>query len=171
MAIGTYEQALKLVLEHEGGYVNHPRDPGGATNKGVTQRVYDEYRRKRNEPLRSVKHIEAVEVGDIYKSQYWNAVKGNELPAGVDYCIFDFAINSGPRRAIKFLQKAVSAVPDGVLGPATLAAVKAANPAILINAICTARQRYLESLDTFSVFGKGWTRRVAGVEVHAKAMI
>lgn len=171
MAQGNFANALPLILEHEGEYVNHPRDPGGATNKGVTQRVYDEYRRKRNEPLRSVKHIEMVEVGDIYKHQYWDTVKGDELPAGVDYCVCDFAINSGPRRAIKFLQKAVSAVPDGVIGPATLAAVKAANPAILINAICTARQRYLESLDTFAVFGKGWTTRVAGVEVHAKAMI
>lgn len=171
MAAGNYPKALTLILVHEGGYVNHPRDPGGATNKGVTQRVYDAYRKARGERLRSVKSIDKAEVGDIYKKQYWDAVRGDDLPGGVDYAVFDFAINSGPRRAIKYLQNAVSAVPDGVLGSKTLAAVRAADASRLINALCTARQKYLESLDTFAVFGKGWTRRVAEVEHDAKGMI
>jgi lysozyme family protein len=166
----NFPAALAAVLTHEGGYVNHPRDPGGATNKGVTQRVYDDFRVGRGLPPRSVKHIQQAEVEAIYKRQYWDAVKGDELPAGVDYCVFDLAVNSGTNRAARYLQRAVGTTEDGKIGPATLAAVKAAPPGLLIDTICDERMCFLRALSTFAVFGKGWTRRVSDVRDHAKGM-
>lgn len=167
----NFDASLKHVLVHEGGYVNHPKDPGGATNKGVTQAVYDAYRAKKGLVRQSVRVISDFEVSEIYRKEYWDRVKGDSLPAGVDYCVFDFAVNSGVSRAVKYLQRSVGVADDGKIGPATLAAVKTHDPAKLINEICTRRQEFLEGLNTFSTFGKGWTRRVAGVEVTAKGMI
>jgi lysozyme family protein len=167
----NFDPSLKHVLVHEGGYVNHPKDPGGATNKGVTQDVYNTYRARRKLVPASVKVISDHEVKDIYRTQYWDKIKGDDLPAGVDYCVFDFAVNSGVSRAIKYLQGAVGATPDGIIGPATLAAVKRMDPTRLINEICTRRQAFLEGLSTFKTFGKGWTRRIAGVEATAKGMV
>lgn len=166
----NYASALASVLVHEGGYSNHPRDPGGATMKGVTQRVYDDFRVNRRLPPRSVKHIQPAEIEEIYRKQYWNAVKGDDLPAGVDYAVFDLAVNSGTNRAIRFLQRAAGVLEDGKLGPVTLAAVKAIPPKLLVDAICDERICFLKSLSTFSTFGKGWTRRVSDVRDHGKAM-
>jgi lysozyme family protein len=167
---GNFERALAAVLVHEGGYVNHPKDPGGATNKGVTQRVYDDYRLRRGMTPRSVRHIQPTEIEDIYRRQYWDAVRCDDLPAGVDYCVFDLAVNSGTNRAARFLQRAVGAVEDGKIGPMTIAAVKNIPPALLVDSICDERICFLKSLGTFSTFGKGWTRRVADVRDHGKAM-
>lgn len=166
----NYTDALARVLAHEGGYVNHPRDPGGATNRGVTQRVYDDWRVNRRLHPRSVKHIQQNEVEEIYRKQYWDAVKGDELPTGVDYAIFDLAVNSGTNRAVRFLQRAAGVLEDGKLGPITLAAVKAIPPKLLVDTICDERICFLKSLSTFSTFGKGWTRRVSDVRDHGKAM-
>ena len=104
----NFDKSLALVLVHEGGYVNHPKDPGGATNRGVTQAVYDAYRKTRGKAGQSVKFITDEEVNAIYKFQYWDRVQGDLLPAGLDYAVFDFAVNSGVGRASKYLQ----AVPD-----------------------------------------------------------
>ncbi|WP_246677573.1 glycosyl hydrolase 108 family protein [Mesorhizobium sp. B2-3-12] len=95
------------MLAHEGGYSNHPADPGGATMKGVTQRVYDGYRKSKGLSTRSVKGIQTAELNEIYDRQYWDAVKGDLLPAGVDYVVFDGAVNSGPGRSIMWLQQAL----------------------------------------------------------------
>lgn len=167
---GNFTRSLAAVLEHEGGYVNHPHDPGGATNLGVTQDVYDAFRRSRGLDLRSVKFIGGNEVTAIYRDQYWNAVKGPELPAGVDYCIFDFAVNSGPKRAAKFLQRAVGVADDGKIGPMTLAAVNARQAKEIIEEVCEARLHWLRTLPTFKYFGKGWTKRVDGVRALAESM-
>src|SRR5688500_6264664 len=102
-----FEECLKLVLVHEGGYANHPKDPGGATNFGVTQRVYDGYRLKAGVAKRSVKEITKTEVSAIYKRQYWDLIDGDELPAGVDYVVFDGAVNSGCGQSVKWLQRAL----------------------------------------------------------------
>lgn len=166
----NYAASLAAVLVHEGGYVNHPRDPGGATNKGVTQRVYDDFRQRKGLPPRSVRSLEQSEVEAIYRKQYWDTVKGDELPKGVDYCVFDFAVNSGTHRASRYLQRAVGAAEDGQIGPVTLKAVNAMEPGCLIDGICNARMTFLKGLSTFDVFGKGWTRRVEDVRKHAKAM-
>lgn len=166
----NFVSALAAVLVHEGGYVNHPRDPGGATNKGVTQRVYDDWRVNRGLPPRSVKFLQQAELEAIYKRQYWDAVKGDDLPTGVDYCVFDLAVNSGVNRAARFLQRSAGVLEDGKIGPVTLAAVKALSPSLLVDMICDERMCFLKSLGTFDTFGKGWTRRVSDVRDHAKAL-
>lgn len=167
----NFDKALASVLVHEGGYVNHPKDPGGATNKGVTQAVYDDWRQDKGLARRSVRDIAPVEVMAIYKLLYWDRVKGDELPAGVDYCVFDFAVNSGVNRAARFLQRAVGVAEDGQLGPVTLKAVAAAEPRCLVDAISFARLSFLKGLTHFSTFGKGWTRRVEDVRAKAKALL
>lgn len=166
----NFLSGLNAVLRHEGGYVNHPRDPGGATNKGVTQRVYDDWRRSQGMDPRSVRSITGDETAAIYRKLYWDAVRGDDLPSGVDYCIFDFAVNSGHTRASKCLQLAVGAAPDGKIGPATLAAVRVADPRRLINEVCSTREAFLRGLPTFDTFGKGWIRRVTDVEMMARGM-
>lgn len=167
---GNFDKALRYVLEHEGGYVNHPKDPGGATNRGVTQKVYDAYRVKLGVEKRSVKDISPEEVSAIYRRQYWNAVKGDELPSGVDYAVFDFAVNSGVFRATRYMQQVASVSDDGVIGPMTLQAVRSLKPSEFIDALCDRRMTFLRKLPTFTVFGLGWTRRVHGVRAAAKDM-
>ena len=164
------ETALKHVLVHEGGYVNHQKEPGGATNRGVTQRVYDAYRDRHRKPRRSVRAIEADEVADIYKRQYWDAVRGDDLPSGLDYAVFDYAVNSGPRRAAQDLQRELGVAVDGVIGNVTLAAVAKADVYDLIDRLCARRMRFLKALRHWPTFGKGWTRRVTDVAEIAMAM-
>lgn len=156
----NFEKCLELVLEHEGGYVNHPRDPGGATNKGVTQAVYDRYRRSRGRSKQSVKFLETGELEAIYKLQYWDAVQGDLLPSGLDYAVFDFAVNSGVGRASKYLQGVLGVKQDGHIGAMTLGAITDVRKTI--NALCDWRMSFLRRLGTFATFGKGWTRRVEG---------
>lgn len=163
------DNALRWVLAHEGGYVNHPKDPGGATNMGVTQRVYDGYRRRKGQSVRSVRAITADEVADIYKRQYWDAVKADDLPAGVDYAVFDYAVNSGPDRAIKDLQRESAVAVDGINGEVTLAAVGQQDPFDLIERLCNRRMRFLKGLRHWRTFGRGWTARVMGVKDGAQA--
>jgi lysozyme family protein len=167
----SYSQALKLSLVHEGGFVDNPHDPGGATNKGITQAVYDDWRTREGLPRRSVKFINDFETGAIYRKQYWDQIKGDDLPAGVDYCVFDFAVNSGVNRAVRFLQRSVGVFEDGKLGEITLGRVRAVEPKWLINDICIRRMQFLESLNAFRYFGKGWTKRVAEVESEAEHML
>ena len=157
---------LPWVLVHEGGFANHPKDPGGATMKGVTQRVYDGYRSRQGLPLRSVKHITDQELQMIYRLQYWDVVQGDRLPAGLDYAVFDYAVNSGPGKAAKDLQRELGVKVDGVIGQITLAAAQAVEKAgkieDLITRLCARRMAFLRSLSTFKHFGRGWTRRVEG---------
>lgn len=165
MTAALYKPSLALVLAHEGNFVNHPADPGGPTNKGVTQRVYDAYRKVKGLVSRSVKFIDAIETEEIYRKQYWRMVKGDDLPAGLDYAVFDFAVNSGISRAVKYLQKLVGINADGALGlesmSAIFAAAKADEEALIIK-YCANRLAFLKSLPTFPTFGKGWSRRVIG---------
>ncbi|WP_027037589.1 glycoside hydrolase family 108 protein [Mesorhizobium ciceri] len=174
MAISREKESLARVLAHEGGYSNNKKDPGGPTMKGVTQRVYDAYRRGKGLAVRSVKSLTTDELNDIYDKQYWDAVKGDLLPDGVDYVVFDGGVNSGPGRSIMWLQQALRPVYtgriDGVMGMGTIAAVKAINNNdALIDRICDARMNFLRHLGTFPTFGKGWTARVAEVRAIGKA--
>lgn len=160
----NYDSALKRVLAHEGGYVNHPEDPGGATNQGVTQRVYDAYRSRQNLPQRSVKLISPAEVATIYRTQYADKVRFNDLPLGVDYVVFDGAVNSGPAQSVKWLQRAVGVEADGVIGNVTLHAVADfPDHDLLIELMCERRMAFLRSLRTWKTFGRGWTSRVQQV--------
>lgn len=168
MTYANFDKALAYVLEHEGGWVHHKLDPGGETNRGVTQAVYDAYRKVRGRGQQSVKFITEAEIHAIYKFQYWDKIRGDFLPAGLDYAVFDFAVNSGVSRAAKYLQAVLGVAQDGQIGAMTLGAVK--SPVGTINALCDRRMGFLRNLRTFLTFGKGWTRRVQGVRAHALEM-
>ena len=126
---GNFEQALHWVLQHEAGYVNLKSDPGGATNRGITQKTYDAYRRAKGVPVRDVRDIDDVEVRAIYREQYARPVWFDALPSGVDYALFDFAVNSGVSRAVKYVQRIVGVRQDGIMGNQTLSAIRAQDAA------------------------------------------
>ena len=164
------ESSLKAILHHEGGYVNHPKDPGGETNLGVTKRVYEEFG-----GTKDMKELTVEDVAPIYKKGYWDKMKGDELPNGLDLCVFDFGVNAGPGRSAKYLQTMIGTVADGGIGPNTLAKlreyVEEHGLATAIDNFQEARQEYYEKLSTFDTFGKGWTRRVDETTQLAKTMI
>jgi lysozyme family protein len=166
----NFDAALAAVLVHEGGFVNDPHDPGGATNRGVTQETYDLWRIDHQLPKRSVKHITAAEVMAIYKRRYWDAVSGDQLASGLDYCLFDFAVNSGPRRAATYLQRVLGVADDGKIGPQTLDASEAVPAKDLIEAICNLRLAFMKKQPTWPRFGKGWGRRVQDVRNKSREM-
>ena len=165
----NFDEALKAILHHEGGFVNHPKDPGGMTNLGVTKRVWEEYVGHEVDE-KAMRALTPADVDTLYRRKYWDKVRGDELPAGVDYAVFDAAINSGPGRASKWLQTAVGAVPDGAIGPGTLAKVEAMEPAAIIEKYQATRLAFLQSLPTWDTFGKGWGRRVTEVKDAALRM-
>ena len=166
----NFDAALKAILHHEGGYVNHPKDPGGMTNLGVTKRVWEEFVGHEVDE-QTMRGLTPEMVAPLYKRMYWDRVRGDELPDGVDYIVFDTAVNSGPGRAIRFLQGCVGAEMDGALGPKTLAAVKAADPKQLVEDYAKRRLSFLQDLPTWDTFGRGWGRRVAEVQNTASTMI
>ena len=160
------------VLASEGGYVNHPRDPGKATNMGITIATLSAWRGTKvtNEDVRNLRQAEALA---IYKAQYWDTVRADLLPLGLDYLTFDYAVNSGPARAIKDLQRTVGADGDGVIGQKTLSKIReyiAANGIQnLLNAYATRRWNFVQGLSTFSTFGNGWRRRIWGEQMGMQA--
>jgi len=155
----NFFKSLEMVLHHEGGFVDHPEDPGGATNKGITHKTYADFLGRPLEDVSELKNIPEEHVQQIYKNGYWDKVKGDELPGGVDFCIFDWAVNSGPGRAAKALQKAAMVTQDGAIGPMTLAAVSEYTSTELIESVTKSRIEFYKSLNTFDTFGKGWLRR------------
>ena len=166
----NWEKSLEVILHHEGGYVNHPKDPGGETNMGVTKRVYEDFG-----GTKEMKELTKEDVEPIYKKNYWDRVKGDDLPEGLDLMIFDFAVNAGTGRAAKFIQRLVNTTVDGGIGPNTLGKIKEYVVTYGIEETITSyalmRQNYYESLSTFDTFGRGWTRRVSEVTEKAKEWI
>lgn len=172
--MSDFDLALPKVLIHEGGYSNHPKDPGGATMKGVTQRVYDDYRKTKRLPPRAVKNISNDEIRDIYKRRYWDMFKGDDMPLGVAYVVFDGAVNSGVGQSVKWLQRALqpgyTGPIDGLVGDGTIRAINdTLNKQALIDKICDQRMAFLRALKIWSTFKTGWTRRVADVREQGKA--
>lgn len=165
----NFEKALAAVLKHEGGYSNHPADNGGPTNKGVTLENFRRYV-KINGTIDDLKKLTTAQAGIIYRRFYWDKVRADELPDGVDYAVFDFAVNSGPGRAIKFLQRAVGVTQDGEIGPKTIAAAAKKSKADVIEAICSTRLAWLKGLHDWPVFKNGWTYRINGVRSLAVAL-
>ena len=165
-----FSEALEIILHHEGGYVNHPKDPGGETNMGVTKRVYEDFG-----GTKDMKELTREDVEPIYKKNYWDRVKGDDLPDGLDLMIFDFAVNAGTGRAAKFIQRLVNTTVDGGIGPNTLGKIKEYVVTYgieeTISSYALMRQNYYESLSTFDTFGRGWTRRVSEVTEKAKEWI
>ena len=158
--MSKFKEALEIILHHEGGYVNHPKDPGGETNMGVTKRVYEEWG-----GTKDMKDLTFEDVAPIYKKNYWDRVKGDDLASGLDLCIFDFGVNAGTGRAAKFIQEMIGVTADGGIGPQTLKALgfyeeEVGGVAEVIKEYQKRRQEYYESLSTFKTFGRGWTRRV-----------
>tara|TARA_B100000214_G_C23926702_1_gene608708 strand:- start:355 stop:867 length:513 start_codon:yes stop_codon:yes gene_type:complete len=159
----NFDECLKMLLHHEGGYVNHPKDPGGETNLGVTKRVYEKWG-----GTKDMKDLTVEDVAPIYKKEYWDRCKCDDLESGVDWAVFDWAVNSGTGRAAKAIQKICGASQDGAIGPKTLALIGTQNTEYVIEEFGKIRQDFYESLKTFDTFGKGWTRR--NKETTAKAL-
>ena len=162
----NYPKITKLLYSNEGGYVNHPNDPGGATNMGITIGTLSNYY-GRSATVDEVKQLSKETADKIYKKNYWDAVKGDQLPIGVDAAVFDFGVNSGNNRSIRYLQEIVGTVADGIIGPKTIEASFKMKPEVLINKLCDKRLAFLKGLKTWKTFGKGWTRRVEAVRKQA----
>lgn len=166
----NFDYCLGLILKHEGGFVNHPKDPGGMTNLGVTKKVWEEYVGKPVDEA-TMRSLKQSDVGPLYKKSYWDKIHADELPSGVDYAMFDCAINSGTGRSAKFAQKICNVTPDGAIGPASLAAinrvVEEEGARYFIEEFNDARLRFLQALPTFETFGKGWSKRVSEVNIAA----
>ena len=158
----NFEKALKAVLHHEGGFVHHKDDPGGMTNLGCTKAVWEEHCGHEVDE-KAMRALTPADVAPLYKRKYWDKIKGDDLPSGVDYIVFDAAINSGPGRAAKWLQATIGVEVDGGIGPKTLAAVAAFDSKQLIDDYAKRRLSFLMDLPTWPTFGKGWGRRVEDV--------
>ena len=170
----NWERSIKEVLRHEGGYVDHPADPGGATNLGITLNTYRSYRNNPHLTADDLRNIPIGEVYDIYKTRYWDKVRGDQLPSGIDFLVFDFGVNAGVGRSAKMLQNLVGVPADGGIGPQTLRAtseVYEENPEQLIVAYTDARAEYYQSLPHFPTFGRGWLRRTKESEDIALSML
>jgi len=165
----NFARALELVLAHEGGYVDDPRDPGGATNLGITIGTLSDWI-GRPATKSDVQGLTKAAVAPIYRKRYWDALRCDDLPSGLDYAVFDFGVNSGVSRAAKYLQAVLRVPQDGKIGPVTIAAAKAADTTILIERLCANRLDFLKGLPTYPVYRKGWTSRVEGVIEHALLM-
>ena len=166
----NWDNSFKLMLKSEGGFVNHPSDPGGMTNLGVTKATWENWVGRESDEA-EMRGLTPEKVEPMYKKKFWDAVRGDELPMGLDYLMFDFAVNAGAGRAIKTLQTAVGVTPDGGFGPMTMAAVQAVDPVELIERFSQAKEDFYRSLNTFATFGKGWLNRVADVKVKASSML
>jgi lysozyme family protein len=173
MAIGNFDQCLDVIIQYEGGYVNHPKDPGGITNLGITKKVYEAWM-KRPVTDFEMRNLSVEDVAPVYRVGYWDRLKCDELHIGVDLVVFDFGVNAGVTRSTKFLQEIVGAVPDGVIGPKTLSRARdyceKYKKENLIKLFSNKRRDYYRSLKTFPTFGKGWIRRVNEVERIATVM-
>jgi lysozyme family protein len=158
-----FDRRLPLVLSHEGGFVQHPRDPGGATKFGITRETLTRFR---GHPVSvdDVRNLTEAEAGGIYRRFYWDAVGGDELPPGLDLAVFDLAVNSGPSRAVRMLQGILGIEADRLAGPATLNAARRANAADAIRRLTRARLGFLARLASWPVFGRGWRRRALAIE-------
>lgn len=154
--LGDFKRALKLVLAHEGGWVNHPSDPGGETNYGITKRTAEAHGYTGD-----MRDIPMSLVSDIYYNSYWLAASCHKLPPTVAFQVFDAAVNHGVSRSVRILQTCVGTAVDGIVGPNTLMAVSLIPPPVLASRICAERLRLFAGLVHFDQFGRGWTRRIA----------
>ena len=166
--IGNFKHCLDLVLKSEGGWVNHPNDPGGETNLGVTKRVWEEYV---GHPVESLKKLTKDDVAPLYEQKYWRPCYGEVLPRGLDFVVFSMGVNAGPGRSIKLLQQSLGCVSDGVIGPRTRELISASNTATLISKFSETRRQYYRTLKTFPIFGRGWLARVDKEESEALDMV
>jgi lysozyme family protein len=166
----NFESSLARVLASEGGFVNNPKDPGGMTNLGVTKAVWEAYV-GHSVTEKDMRALTPDAVAPLYRRRYWDACKCNVLPTGIDYLVFDFAVNAGVGRSAKTLQQALSVPEDGVIGPVTLHNISVMDKGELIARFSEAKEEFYKSLKTFDTFGKGWLNRVAEVKGIAQTMV
>ena len=176
--ISNWDQAFKQMLASEGGFTDDERDNGnklpdgrkGSTMLGVTQFNWEQHigHQVTHDDMRK---LTPADVEPLYKKKYWDVVRADELPSGIDYLVFDMGVNAGPGRSIKLLQTAVGVPADGGFGPMTMAAVQAADPVKLIEDFSQAKEEFYRSLDSFTVYGTGWLNRVAAVKLKASSML
>lgn len=169
MAASSYDEALRRLLVHEGGYSNHPSDPGGPTNFGITIHDYRKYV-KPDATAADVRAMRIDEAKAIYRSKYWDAMRCDDLPSGLDYAVFDYGVNSGNARAVKVLRRILALPDSSAMTDAVIAAVKRNDASKLVASLCDERLRFLQSLKTWPVFGAGWGRRVVDVKAAALGM-
>ena len=166
----NFERSLALVLQHEGGYVHHALDPGGRTNLGVTQRVWENYVGHKVDET-EMRSLTKELVAPLYRKEYWDAVHGDQLPSGADYLAFDFSVNAGAFRSIKTIQRALKITADGVIGPVTVKAIQDTNAEEFINSFSATKEVFYRGLANFPTFGRGWLNRAAESKKAAKGML
>ena len=166
----NFEQCMGWLLEHEGGYVNLPCVPGGETTLVETRAVYEQYvgRQVMDGEMEGLTHDD---VYPIYKENFWNRLRADDLSSGVDWSCFDWGVNSGTSRAAKALQRIVGVEQDGGIGPMTLQAVLEVEPAEIVEQMHHMRDSFYRSLNTFDTFGRGWLRRNDETKEHALGLI
>ncbi len=165
----NFRDCLELVLKHEGGYVDHPKDPGGRTNLGVTQRVWEEWVGHEVDE-KAMRALTPAIVSPMYEMKYWRTSYCEKLPRGLDLLVFSMAVNAGSGRSVKLLQDAIGVVADGIIGPRTMARINEANVETLIDKFSEARRAYYRGLKLFPVFGKGWLNRTDKERLEALDM-
>ena len=148
----NFDQAFETLIGHEGGYVNDPRDPGGETKYGISKRAY---------PGEDIAGMTLERARELYRRDYWSPAGCDAVPDGVKFDLFDMAVNSGVKTAIRTLQRAVGTEPDGVLGPVTLQAIQSMHAARLVARFNGHRLQFMSSLPTWPAFGRGWANRIA----------
>jgi lysozyme family protein len=168
--IENFQKSLALVLKSEGGFNNNPHDPGKITNLGVTQNAWEAYVQRQVDEA-EMRGLTPEIVAPFYKARYWDSCKCDQLPLGVDYAVFDFAVNAGASRASKTMQSALGTAADGIVGPATIGVAVNADPDEFLEKFSAAKEQFYRNLPTFEHFGKGWLRRVSEVKQTAEGMI
>jgi lysozyme family protein len=165
----NFRDCLELVLKHEGGFVNHPKDPGGMTNLGVTKRVWEEWVGHEVDE-KAMRALTPALVAPMYEMKYWRTSYCEKLPRGLDLLVFSMAVNAGSGRSVKLLQDAIGVVADGIIGPRTMARINEANVETLIDSFSEARRQFYRGLKTFPVFGRGWLSRTDSERLEALDM-
>jgi lysozyme family protein len=165
----NFRDCLELVLKHEGGFVNHPKDPGGMTNLGVTKKVWEDWIGHEVDE-KAMRALTPAIVAPMYEMKYWRTSYCEKLPRGLDLLVFSMAVNAGSGRSVKLLQDAIGVVADGVIGPRTMARINEANVETLIDKFSEARTAFYKGLKTFPVFGKGWLNRTNTERLEALDM-
>lgn len=173
--MADFSIVLPHILKEEGGFVNHPLDPGGMTNKGITKKTYERFL-GRSVTEYEMKNLTDQQAGQVYREFFWNVIKGDDLPKGIDLCIMDFAVNSGPKVAIFHVQEhyLINEKMDGILGAKTLSKLKGIpheDREDFITDYCEARHNYLMDLPTYKTFGRGWARRVNRVREESVKLL
>ena len=168
--LSNWPTSLALVLKSEGGFSNNPHDPGGMTNLGVTKNAWEAYVQRQVDEA-EMRALTPELVAPMYKAQYWDACKCDDLPRGIDYAVFDSAVNMGASRSAKLLQSTLGVAADGIIGRATIGVAVNADPDEFLEKFSAAKEQFYCNLPTFEHFGKGWLRRVSEVKQTAEGMI